>query len=71
METIYVELWVQFAPTKDGKWSMKAWQDKPDWMPGGKFYLVRVPVPADLIGAEIIADVWDEQRQPSAGAINE
>ena len=71
METIYVELWCQFAPTKDGKWSMKAWQDKPDWMPGGKFYLVRVPVPADLIGAEIIADVWDEQRQPSAGAINE
>jgi len=54
---IYVELWCQFAPTKDGKWTMKAWQDKPDWMPGGKFYLVRVPVPADLIGSEAIAEV--------------
>jgi len=36
---------------------MKAWQDKPDWLPDGKFYLVRVPVPQDLIGGEIVAEV--------------
>jgi len=24
MTQIYVELWCQFSPTKDGKWSMKA-----------------------------------------------
>jgi len=52
-----IEVWAQFAPTKDGKWSMKAWQDKPDWLPDGKFYLVRVPVPQDLIGGEIVAEV--------------
>jgi len=62
MEQIVVELWAQFAPTKDGKWAMRAWQDKPDWLPHGKFYLVRLPVPQDLIGGEIIAEIERAER---------
>jgi hypothetical protein len=57
MTQIYVEVWCQFAPTKDGLWSMKAWQDKPDWLPNAKFYLVKIPVPQELIGGEIVAEV--------------
>jgi hypothetical protein len=57
MTQIYVELWCQFAPTKDGKWSVKAWAERPDWIPNGKFYLVKIAVPQELIGGEIVADV--------------
>jgi hypothetical protein len=57
MRQIYVELWAQFAPTKDGKWSMKAWADRPDWIPNTKYYLVKIPVPAELIGQEVTAEV--------------
>jgi hypothetical protein len=61
MEPIFIELWAQFAPNKDGKWSMKAWAERPDWMPNAKYYLVKIPVPAELIGGEIIAEVEQEQ----------
>jgi hypothetical protein len=57
MTQIFVEVWAQFTLTKDGKWTMRAWQDRPDWLPDGKFYLVRVPVPSELIGGEITAEV--------------
>src|SRR5262249_61293754 len=63
---IYVEVWCQFAPTKDGsKWSMKAWQDKPDWLPDGKFYLVRIPVPSELIGGTVMAE--GKERHETSG----
>jgi hypothetical protein len=59
MEPIYIELWCQFAPTKDGKWSMRAWTERPDWMlPNAKYYLVRIPVPQELVSQEtVIAEV--------------
>jgi hypothetical protein len=61
-----VEVWAQFAPTKDGKWSMKAWAERPDWaLPNAKYYLVKIPVPAELLGDEIVAEVQvaDEQAE--------
>ena len=58
MTQIYVEVWAQFAPTKDGKWSMRAWVDRPDWqLPNAKYYLVKIPVPTELLGGEVIAEV--------------
>jgi hypothetical protein len=55
---IYVEIWCQFAPTKDGKWSMRAYVDRPDWqLPNAKYYLVRIPVPMELVGQEVTAEV--------------
>ena len=31
MKEIYVEIWCQFAPGEEGKWTMRAWADRPDW----------------------------------------
>jgi hypothetical protein len=55
---VYVELWAQFEPTKDGKWTMRTWTERADWMlPNSRFYPVKIPVPVELIGQEIVAEV--------------
>ena len=60
MKEIYVELWCQFAPAKDGKWTMRAWAERPDWrLPDSKYWLVRIPVPAELIGGKLVAEVTE------------
>jgi hypothetical protein len=60
MEPIFVEIWCQFAPAKDGKWSVKAWAERP--LPNAKYYLVRIPVLAELIGGEIVTEVTEPEQ---------
>jgi hypothetical protein len=63
MEPIFIAIWCQFAPGKDGKWTVRAYCERPDWqLPNAKYYLVKIPVPNELIGGEIVAEVSNESE---------
>ena len=54
-QPIYVEKWVTFT-LRDGAWDMATWAN--GFRPlVGKVYRIKVAVPAELVGAEIVAEV--------------
>jgi hypothetical protein len=53
---IFVDRYVTFILTADGKWNIQLWADGAIPLTG-KVYKVRIPVPAELIGPVIEASV--------------
>jgi hypothetical protein len=59
-ETIYIEKWARFLLV-DGKWDCQTWPDRVT--AGCKLYRLRIPVPAELIGGEVVAEITSDEMR--------
>lgn len=57
LEQIFIEKWARFLLV-DGKWDVQTWPDQVT--AGCKLYRLRIPVPAELIGGQVVAEVADD-----------
>jgi len=59
-EQIYVEKLVVFHLDSKGEFQVSLFGG--DFIPGVKYFRLKIPVPAELIGAEVIAEVEKDEQ---------
>jgi hypothetical protein len=60
-QPIYVEKWVVFHVDHNGKWDVAIFSG--ELAPGTKCFRLKIPVPTELIGLEVIAEVTEKEER--------
>lgn len=59
-ESIFIEKWCRFLLI-NGKWDVQMWPEQVT--ASCKLYKLRIPVPAELVGGEVVAEVINEVKK--------